>query len=398
MKRPQLLLSVLVLLLSLCVVKAVDENVTPRGNLDNAFHQFTTQKKGRVAFLGGSITEMPGYRPMVCELLQQRFPQTEFTFVAAGISSTCSTTGAFRFKSDVLAHGPIDLLFVEFAVNDDQDAHHTREECIRGMEGIIRNLRSSNPRADIVMTFFLNENSMEKYNAGKTPLPISAHTEVAEHYQVSTVNLAKAVTQRISAGEFDWKKFGGVHPAPFGNRIAADMIGGLFEELWDRRNPGAPHARELPSRPLDVNSYSKGRFVSPDELELGAGWSIHIPDWKSLSGGKRERFTNVPVVEAVNPGAELQISFEGSAVGAFVVAGPDAGTLEARIDGGPPVNVNLYAAYSKNLHYPRTVMFADTLKEGRHTVQVKVSPEKDALSSGHAARILHFVVNGTEPR
>ena len=69
-------------------------NVQWRGSLNNSRLQFEQGKKGRVAFIGGSITEMNGYRPMVCEALKQRFPQTEFTFVDAGISSTCSTTGA----------------------------------------------------------------------------------------------------------------------------------------------------------------------------------------------------------------------------------------------------------------------------------------------------------------
>ena len=225
------------LLALLCAVlplwaHASDANVVARGNLENARHKFQEQKTGHVAFLGGSITEMEGYRPMVCELLKQRFPQTDFKFTAAGISSTCSTTGAFRLEADVLSQGPVDLLFVEFAVNDDQDAHHTRQECLRGMEGILRHLRLHNPRADVVMTFLLNENSMKSYNSGAVPLPVAAHTEVAEHYQVSTINLARTVTSRIAAGEFDWKKFGGVHPAPFGNRIAADMISELFERQW----------------------------------------------------------------------------------------------------------------------------------------------------------------------
>jgi hypothetical protein len=113
-------------------------NVVLRGNLENSRQQFERANKGNVVFLGGSITEMEGYRPMVCSLLEERFPKTEFTFTNAGIGSTCSTTGAFRLRRDVLDHGPVDLLFVEFAVNDDQDGHLSREECIRGMEGVVR--------------------------------------------------------------------------------------------------------------------------------------------------------------------------------------------------------------------------------------------------------------------
>jgi len=159
-------------------------NVCLRGDFQNARTAFERTGKGTVAFLGGSITEMNGYRPMVCDLLRKRFPKTVFTFIPAGISSTCSTTGAFRLGTDVLGTGPVDLLFVEFAVNDDQDGHHSREECIRGMEGIIRHTRQINPATDIVMTFFVNEYILKTLKEGKTPLTIDAHSAVAEHYAI----------------------------------------------------------------------------------------------------------------------------------------------------------------------------------------------------------------------
>jgi hypothetical protein len=69
-------------------------NVCLRGNLANCRIQFERARKGHVAFIGGSITEMEGYRPMVSDLLKRRFPNTEFTFTAAGISSTCSTSSS----------------------------------------------------------------------------------------------------------------------------------------------------------------------------------------------------------------------------------------------------------------------------------------------------------------
>lgn len=39
---------------------------------------------------------------MIQEDLKQRFPDTEFTFIDAGIPSTGSTPHAFRFENDVL--------------------------------------------------------------------------------------------------------------------------------------------------------------------------------------------------------------------------------------------------------------------------------------------------------
>ncbi|MEE2966915.1 MAG: SGNH/GDSL hydrolase family protein, partial [Verrucomicrobiota bacterium] len=86
-----------------------ERNVILRGEYNNSLAQFLVKKDGRVAFMGGSITQMNGYRPMVSDWLRERFPQTEFEFINAGISSTCSTTGAFRLKEHVLDKGRIDL-------------------------------------------------------------------------------------------------------------------------------------------------------------------------------------------------------------------------------------------------------------------------------------------------
>lgn len=366
------------------------DNVQFRGSLGNSRAQFEGTKKGHVAFMGGSITEMNGYRPMVCDLLKSRFPGTEFTFTDAGISSTCSTTGAFRLESDVLSRGPVDLFFVEFAVNDDQDAGHTRDECIRGMEGIIRHARRANPNMDIVITFFVNEGMLKTLQEGHTPLTIEAHEAVAKHYAVSTINLAKEAVDQITAGTLTWKQYGGVHPAPHGNGIGAKMIDELFRRAWVKPSDTAMHAHAMPE-PLDALNYEAGRFIDLKQAALKQGWTLAVPDWKSLPGGKRGRFTSIPMLAATTPGAELTLDFEGTAVGAYVVAGPDAGIAEASVDGGAFQPVNLYHSYSKGLHYPRTVMLGTGLKPGKHTLTLRISA--DTKSAGNAMRIMQFTAN-----
>jgi len=367
-------------------------NVKLRGHLDNARSVFERQKRGHVAFIGGSITEMNGYRPMVSENLKRRFPQTEFTFTNAGISSTCSTTGAFRLESDVLSKGPVDLFFIEFAVNDDQDAGHAARECLRGMEGLIRQTRRHNPRADIVITYFVNPGMLEALQKGTTPVSIGSHDQVARHYDVSTIHLAQEVADRITAGKLTWKQFGGTHPAPRGNAICADMIEQLFNHAWRQPLPESVAAPGPLPNPLDPLSYSDGGFVDPQQAQVKSGWKYQVPDWKSLPGGKRSRFTSLPMLCADAAGAELTLKFQGAAVGAYVVAGPDAGVLEARVDGGEARAVNLYHRFSRGLHYPRTVMFATDLQPGEHTLTLRVSAKTQ--SRGHAARIMQFVVNG----
>ncbi len=370
-------------------------NVRYRGSLANSRVQFERQKKGHVAFIGGSITEMNGYRPMVCEILRKRFPQTQFSFTDAGIASTCSTTGAFRLNTDVLQKGPVDLFFVEFAVNDDQDAAHARRDCIRGMEGIIRHARRYNPNMDVVITYFVNPGMLETIRAGKTPLTAGAHEAVARHYDISTIDLAKEVARRIEAGTLTWKKFGGTHPAPLGNAVCSGMIDELMAVAWAEPLPpdAAKTAHPIPAEPLDPLCYQRGRFIDPKHAQIAGGWRLHRPEWQQLPGNCRRRFTETPMLCGDEPGAELTLDFEGTAVGAYVLAGPDAGMVEAAVDDGRFRQIDLRHRYSRGLHYPRTVMFHADLPAGKHTLRLRIADRKNPESSGHAVRIVQFVAN-----
>src|SRR5262249_36518264 len=162
----------------------------------------------------------------------------------------------------------------------------------------------------------------------------AAHEEVAKYYDVSTVNLANTVAQDISAGRLTWKVYGGVHPATPGNAIAAKMIVELLGRTWaDSLDADAmPVDRKLPDKALDEFSYSSGRFIDPKQAHIKSGWTLEVPDWKKLAGSKRERFTAIPMLAASEPGAEASLEFSGTAIGAYIVAGPDAGIVEASID------------------------------------------------------------------
>ena len=364
------------------------ENITIRGSFDNSRFVFESQKNGTVAFMGGSITEMDGYRPILMEFLKNRFPETEFSFINAGISSTCSTTGAFRLKRDVLSQGTVDLLFLEFAVNDDQDAGHSFEGCIRGMEGIIRQVRNTNPRTDIVVTFFVNPKMLAQLQEGKKPLPMAAHEKVLEKYQISRVHLARELAHQINNGEFSWKRFGGTHPKHPGNRLCTDMHQELLNLAWSGPVPTNMQAHLLPENLIDPNSFTEGRFMSPSNVNLSKGWKFSEPDWKNLKGAKRTRYMGIPLLHSQNDAHPLRFEFEGRALGAFLLAGPDAAKLRFSVDGGSRQEIDLYHHYSKNLHYPRSVIFIQNLKPGIHTIEI----EPVTIGDRNAVRIMEFCI------
>ena len=130
-----------------------------------------------MAFLGGSITHNPGWRDSVMKYLENRFPETDFEFIAAGIPSMGSTPGAFRLHRDVLMDGPVDLLFEEAAVNDATNGRSSQEQ-IRGMEGIVRHARTASATTDIVIMHFVDPDKMGSYRKGQIPEVIINHEKV----------------------------------------------------------------------------------------------------------------------------------------------------------------------------------------------------------------------------
>ncbi len=368
---------------------------TYRSKLYNAQIVFEHEKRGRVAFLGGSITANGGWRDSICAYLQRRFPQTQFDFIAAGISSMGSTPGAFRFERDVLKNGKVDLLFEEAAVNDRANGYSTETQVL-GMEGIVRHARESNPAMDVVLMHFVDPDKMTDYRKGIVPEEIVNHEKVAEHYNLSTINLANEVTERIGKGEFSWAKdFKNLHPSPFGQHIYFRAMKTFMDNCWsgfvaaDDKLTAYP----LPEK-LDAGCYDNGKLIPAVQVKLAKGWKV-VDNWKPADmTGTRPDFTNVPMLVAEAPTGILNYDFEGNAVGIAVAAGQDAGTIEFRIDKSPWQKQDLYTQWSASLHLPWFFTLGYNLTPGKHRLQIRVLPERNPQSKGNACRVRYFYVNG----
>ncbi len=363
-----------------------------RGTYENSQIRFEREKKGHVVFLGGSITEnKSGHTQMIPAWLEERFPETEFQFVNAGIASTCSTSGAFRLQDHALATGPVDLLIVEFAVNDDQDANHAKREALRGMEGIIQHTRSHNPAADILVIHYVNPPILEKLQNGEAVTSVSAHESVAERYELASVNVGAA----LAAGAMTWETYGGTHPKKPGYRLASDMAISVLEKAWSEPVSEDATIIDFPApMPMDPGSYNNGSFIDPTEADWMGGWTTgHVSKKLLPSGGIRERYKAWDITVAEKAGSMMTLNFRGSAIGAFVLAGPDAAKLEASVDAGDWKPVELYHHHSKGLNYPRTAMFFTDLPLGNHQLSLRVAQRPEGQPGGERAAILKFVVD-----
>jgi hypothetical protein len=217
------------------------------------------------------------------------------------------------------------------------------------MEGIVRQALEHQPPLDLVITHFVNPPMLDLLQQGQAPISIAAHESVAMHYGISTVNLAQEVAERIDSEELTWEEYGGTHPAEAGNALAAELVEDLLGTAWKQvatesgvvehiaaqpKLESEGTARRLPKR-IDGMSYDHGRMVNIAEAQRDGSWSLGRPDWSKIGGSLRARFVESEMLCAAETGAELKLAFEGTAMGLYVLAGPDAGTVEYSIDGTP---------------------------------------------------------------
>lgn len=382
------LLPVLLLLLALLPAWAQLKSETfiaRYGNLDNVWHRINTKKKARVAFLGGSITNMDGWRGKVGDYLVRTYPATAFTLLNAGIPSLGSLPHAFRLQQDVLDKGPVDLLFVEAAVNDKVNGTPAVVQR-RALEGIIRHALTANPRMNIVLMAFVDEDKMADYRAGKIPQEVALHEALARRYHLPFVNLAREVTARIDAGEFSWKEdFKDLHPSPFGQEIYFNTIRQLLDSAFHRPAPRKMVAAKLPPA-TDPYNYSGGHYVDVHTARHLQGFTVD-ESWKpSDKVHTRPGFVQVPMLVSGTAEATTELTFTGRTVGVALLSGPDAGVIRYSIDGKAEQQTDTRTQWSRSLYLPWYLVLGDELTTGTHTLKITTTP-------GSVCRIVHFLVN-----
>ncbi len=360
-----------------------------RDGLQNCRSRFMTDKVGRVAFVGGSITFNPGWRDAVMHCIQQHFPDTKFEFVAAGIPSLGSVPHAFRLEKDVLSHGIPDLVFVEAAVNDHNydELPNRKELALRGMEGVVRHLRTSSPATDIVMLHFVHDQHLPIYGQGEQPYTIEAHERVAAQYGCPSVQLSREVYERIRAGQFTWAAdFRDLHPSPFGQQLYANGIARLLDAAW---TGGSPTRKDHPlPAPVDPLSYGRGRFGDLAAAKLNG--FVLDPRFEPKDGKEtREGFVRVPALVAEVPGAAFEFDFRGTAAGLLLAAGPDTGIIEFRVDTGAWRRVDTRTPWSASLHLPWALILDDELPDADHVVAVRLTSERP----NSALRVIQLLEN-----
>jgi sialidase-1 len=150
----------------------------------------------------------------------------------------------------------------------------------------------------------------------------------------------------------------------------------------------------MPETPLDPHAYYNGKLIPVDKTQQHKDFH-YISHWTPQdSASTRPGFTEVPVLEAMKPGAVLKYSFKGNAIGIFIPSGPDAGIIRYRIDQGEWQELDLFTPWSSRLHIPWLYVLAKGLTDDKHKLTLQLTEQHNEQSVGTACRIIYFAVNG----
>ena len=382
-------------------VKAEEVNV--RDGIGHVMEKIRAGKPVTIAYLGGSITEMDGWRRLSREWLQQKYPQCKFTEVHAAIGGTGSGLGVFRFGHDALQYKP-DLLFVEFATNDGGAAP---EEIWSNFDGIIRQTWRQDPETDIVFTYTITAPMMKDYGAGMCPRAASAMEQIADYYGIPSIGFGPRVAAEDKAGRLvmsigeietavpketpgrdrlineELKRKGqllfakdGVHPALPGHGFYLESI----KAAWAAMETMKPtdHAKKLVAPFFDTRREAAKMVPIRPEMLKG--------HWTKLSANdpnqKRFEKRGGQMWMADTPGDRLCFTFKGTECLVYDLLGPDCGRVWVTVDGKraqhPRVRFDSYCTYYRLAGFP---VFKGA--EGVHTVEIEVDKDQPSREPIH---------------
>lgn len=278
--------------------KMVDRSLLSTGNMTRMADVFQKAQNGEditVAYIGGSITEgynagtTEFYAKTCTDLLQGYFPDITVTGVNAGISGTPSLLGNLRLERDVLSADP-DIVFVEFAVNDGQEADYKN-----AYESLVRTLLTQDKDIAVVLLFTV-------LDSGYT---CQEHmSKIGANYDLPMISVHDSVYEEIEAGSMTWQDYSNdqSHPNAYGHKCITDFVDNYYQKV-------------LPVVAENVGEVSK---ELPDPVFSGKYMNMHYMDSATMDGVELDGFE--------------QNDTHGSFHNGWMYRGTDGGSMKFTVD------------------------------------------------------------------
>ena len=359
----------------------VQRSLTASGVPTRIWRAMARARRGEpvvIGVIGGSITQgAKASRPelrwgeQVGAWWRARFPQSQVSFVNAGIGATGSALGAHRIREHLLAAKP-DFVVAEYAVNDPNTP-----QAAETLEGMVRQILESERSPGLMLLFTMSRGGRNSQ---------AQHIPVGRHYGLPMVSFRDAMWPEIEAGRMKWEDIiaDEVHPNDPGHRLCADFVIAALERLLaDLPADGDLPAVPAVPAPLHTDLFEFTAMYHADALApaRNQGWS------------RREKGPFGPVWQADEPGSVLEYEIDAEEITlVFHRIRGDMGRIRATLDDLPPrVFDAWFAATWGGYSAPGTLA---RVPAGRHRLRIELLPDKAAESGGTRFELRALLVAG----
>ena len=271
------------------------------------------------------------------------------------------------------------LAILDFAA---EDRAAPLDEIRTSLEGLVRQITLYRSTHSRILIYTLTPEMLVAYKAGKTPEYITVSEQIAAHYGIPSLNLAKYAANKIIAGKISFKDFSadGINPTDAGAKIYAEAVETFIDDLMTAFPvPQKPKRYKLP-KPLFPEMNDNGRIIAYENPVVKRSGS-----WKPGQESPIKPFRHLLVTDKA--GDSLTLKFKGSEIGIIDVIDKDSADYEFSVDGGSPQKLTA----PKNITTPamRPVSLVKELDRNKeHELVLK------AASPG-TIRLGGFLLNGS---
>lgn len=347
------------------------------GRLEKVLEKLANGEDVKIGFIGGSVTEGAGaakitesYADQVVTNLKAKYPSANISYVNAGLGGTPSALGIMRYERDIVDAfgGTPDLLFIEFSVNDYQEATDGR-----AFESLVRTALESSEDTAVALVFAVFKS---KWNMQDVYIPMG------DLYGLPMISIKDATKKPFENGKLTDEKFFSdeYHPTSYGHTIMADCICYVLNEAAAKEVP--EKAGEVPESTVRGNDFqgsvlvtakeangaviTAGGFASTDTAvhAFMRGGKIAFPDnWKHTKDSAGDAFEMKLTCKT------LLINFKQSG------NADTAGAVEVLVDGNVVKEINSFAQGGWNQSIVDLIIDEKEAKEHTVTIRMKAGDE-----------------------
>lgn len=317
--------------------------------------------KIKIGFIGGSITAFEDFRSWtepVINWFVSSYDQVAVSVVNVGIGATRSDFAVFRAEKELEG---CDLIFVEFAANDNTEKTEYR---MKTREGLIRKLLKQ--QSDIVLVYTYVQEMYEDMMNNRIPKSVFEFEQLAEHYNLSSVWMGLEAFRQNLDGLLRWEEWlpDGTHPLERGSLCyAGAVIRYLDRTLAD--DTVSELNREVP--PLCRDNWENAYALDFETIRWKKPWSLrsHATNTGNINPGLHLYTSAV--------GAELEFKFRGKGLFMVQMFGTLAAEFDYQIDGGEVKHchsIDERPEWMGKTDWHRGILIADGLEDRVHSFRM----------------------------